>query len=79
MGRVINVTCDAWQASNSDRYFAVTGYWIEENTLTVCKLKSALLRFTKLNNAHNGKWLSGALFKILDHVGIAHKVGFRHL
>ena len=38
------------------------------------ELKSALLGFTKLNNAHDGKQLGGALFKVLDHVGIVHKV-----
>ena len=36
--------------------------------------KSALLGFTKVNNAHNGKRLGGALFKILDHVSVAQKV-----
>ena len=36
--------------------------------------ESALLGFTKVNNAHNRKRLSGALFKVLDHVGITHKV-----
>jgi hypothetical protein len=36
--------------------------------------KNALLGFTKVNNTHNGKRLGGALFQVLDHVGIAHKV-----
>jgi hypothetical protein len=27
---LISMTCDAWQASNTDGYFAVTGHWIEE-------------------------------------------------
>ena len=27
----ISLTCDAWQASNTDGYFAVTGHWIEES------------------------------------------------
>ena len=76
MSGVINVTCDGWQASNSDGYSAVTGHWIEENSPTVWELKSALLGFTKLNNAHNGKRLGGALFKVLDRIGIAHKVIF---
>ena len=70
----VNITCDAWQASNTDGYFAVTSHWIEENTPTVWECKSALLGFTKVNNAHNGKRLGGALFKVLDQVGIAHKV-----
>lgn len=35
---------------------------------------SALFGFTKLNNVHNGKRLGGALFKIVERLGIAHKV-----
>jgi hypothetical protein len=27
----VNITCDAWQAGNTDGYFAVTGHWIEED------------------------------------------------
>lgn len=37
-------------------------------------IESALLGFTKVNNAHSGKQLGSALFKILDRVGITHKV-----
>jgi hypothetical protein len=70
----ISVTCDAWQASNTDAYFAVTGHWIEEPTAGTWELRSALLGFTRLNNAHNGKHLGQALFKILERVGVAHKV-----
>jgi hypothetical protein len=70
----VNITCDAWQAGNSDGYFAVTGHWIEENHPGQWECQSALLGFTKVNNAHNGKRLGGALFKILDRAGIAHKV-----
>jgi len=43
-----------WQASNTDRYFAVTGHWIEESWPGVWEIQSALLGFTRLNNAHNG-------------------------
>jgi hypothetical protein len=71
---VINITCDAWQAGNTDGYFAVTGHWIEENSPMAWECKSALLGFTKVNNAHNGKRLGDALFKILDRIGVAHKV-----
>jgi hypothetical protein len=35
---------------------------------------NALLGFTWLNNAHNGQHLGGVLFKVLDRVGVAHKV-----
>ncbi|KAI0273134.1 hypothetical protein BGY98DRAFT_936386 [Russula aff. rugulosa BPL654] len=39
------------------------------------ELKSALIAFTRLNNAHNGERLGQALFKIIKQVGIEHKVG----
>lgn len=59
---------------NIDGYFAVTGHWIEEKVPMQWEIESSLLGFTKVNNAHSGKRLGGALFKILDRVGIAQKV-----
>jgi hypothetical protein len=71
----VSLTCDAWQASNTDRYFAVTGHWIEEPRPGIWELRSAVLGFTQLNHAHNGQRLGGgALFKIVNRLGIAHKV-----
>jgi hypothetical protein len=70
----VSLTCDAWQASNTDGYFAVTGHWIEEPHAGIWELHSALFGFVRLNNAHNGKRLGGALFKTVDRLGIAHKV-----
>ena len=71
----VSLTCDAWQASNVDGYFAVTGSWIEEEKNTgQWELKTALLGFTQLNNAHNGVRLGQALFKVISRAGIAHKV-----
>ena len=70
----VSLTCDAWQASNTDGYFAVTGHWIEESTPTNWEMKNALLGFTRISNAHNGERLGQALFKIVQHVGIEHKV-----
>ena len=70
----ISLTCDAWQASNTDGYFAVTGHWIEEPQPGVWELHSALLGFMMLNNAHNGKRLGGALFRIVERLSIAHQV-----
>lgn len=70
MGHVrgaVNIICDAWQAGNTDGYFAVTGHWIQEDNPSIWKCESALRRLTKLNNMHNGKCLGGALFKVLDH------------
>jgi hypothetical protein len=70
----VNVTCDAWQASNTDGYLAVTGHWIEEESPTKWELKSTLLGFTRISNAHNGERLGQALYKVLKRVGIEHKV-----
>jgi len=69
----VSLTCDAWQASTSDGYFAVTGSWIQEDG-GKWQIQTALLGFTQLNNAHNGMRLGQALFKIVERVGIIHKV-----
>jgi hypothetical protein len=52
----------------------VMAHWIEELTPAKWELKSALIGFTQLNNAHNGERLGQALFKIIERVGIEHKV-----
>ena len=51
----ISLTCDAWQASSVDGYFAVTGHWIEECSPGKWTLEHALLGFTWMNTAHNGQ------------------------
>ncbi|KIK92875.1 hypothetical protein PAXRUDRAFT_146389 [Paxillus rubicundulus Ve08.2h10] len=51
----VNLTCDAWQASNADGYFMVTGHWIEEVNLGNWELQSTVLGFTRLNNVHHGR------------------------
>jgi hypothetical protein len=33
-----------------------------------------LIGYAQLNNVHNSEWLGQALFKIIEHVGIEHKV-----
>ena len=66
--------CDAWQASNTDGYFTVTAHWIDEPIPGKWELKGALIGFTRLNSAHNGKHLGQALFKIVKRVGILHNV-----
>src|SRR5216684_2261128 len=70
----VSLTCDAWQASNTDGYFAVTVHRVQEPMLGKWELKSALIGFTQLNNAHNGEQLGQALFKIVKRLGIEHKV-----
>jgi hypothetical protein len=70
----ISVTCDAWQAANTEGYFVVTGHWIEETSPAVWVLQEAILGFTRLNNAHNGVRLGQALFKIIKHLGIQRRV-----
>jgi hypothetical protein len=70
----VSLTCDAWQASNTDGYFAVTGHWIEEIAVAQWELKSSLLGFARVSNAHNGERLGQVLFKIIKRVGIENKV-----
>ncbi|KAJ3522295.1 hypothetical protein NMY22_g11953 [Coprinellus aureogranulatus] len=72
----VSLTCDAWQASNQDAYFAVTGHWIEEKTPGDWKLQNALLGFTLMNTAHDGVRLGRALYQIVKRVGITDKVGW---
>lgn len=70
---LINLTCDAWQASNVDGYFAVTGSWVDEGPPSTWKVQMALLGFVRLNNSHNGQRLGQALFKVIQRMGIDHK------
>ncbi|KAJ3531266.1 hypothetical protein NM688_g7598 [Phlebia brevispora] len=71
----ISLTCDAWQASNTDGYFAVTAHWIEESRPGDWILRSALVGFTQLNNAHNGQRLGQALYLIADRLDIVDRIG----
>ena len=66
----ISLTCDAWQALNTDGYFAVTSHLIEEPCPGVWEAQSAVLGFIQLNNAHNGKQLGGALFMVVKQLEI---------
>jgi hypothetical protein len=75
----VSLTCDAWQASNTDGYFAVTAHWIKGPMTGKWELNSALIGFTRLNNAHNGIRLGHVLLKILKRVGIEHKVSILSL
>src|SRR6266404_221893 len=70
----ISLTCDAWQAANTDAYFAVTGHWVEECTPGTWALEGALLGFTQMNCAHDGKHLGQMLYKICNRLQIVHKV-----
>lgn len=59
---------------NTDVYFAITGSWMQENLPSMWEVKTVLLGFTQMNNAHNGIRLGQALYKVVQHLGIAHKV-----
>ena len=76
---LINLTCDAWQASNVDGYFAVMGSWVEEGPQSAWKVQTALLGFVQLNNAHNGQRLGQTLFKVVQRMRITHKVNYPSL
>ena len=68
------MTCDAWQAGNTDAYFAVTGHWIEERAPGEWTLEHALLGFTQMNCSHNGARLGQMLFSIVNRLRVVHKV-----
>jgi hypothetical protein len=68
------LTCDAWQASNTDGYFAVTGAWIDEAGPGQWVKQTSLFGFIRMNCAHNGSRLGKALYKVIARLNIAHKV-----
>lgn len=79
MSGEVSLTCDAWQAANTDGYFAVTGHWIEESAVGDWTEEHALLGFTQLNTAHNGTRLGQALYKVCNRLDIIQKVSVRTL
>ena len=70
----ISLTCDAWQADNTDMYFAVTGHWVKVRMPGKWTLEHALLGFTQMNCSHNGARLGQMLFSILNRLRVVHKV-----
>lgn len=58
-----------------DAYFVVTGHWIEEESPGVWHLQMGLLGFVQVNNSHSGLRLGQVLFRIIERLGICHKVG----
>ncbi len=62
---LVFLTCDAWQASNQDAYFGVTGHWNKGVSPNNWKNHSAFFGFTQMNTAHDGVRLGRALFKII--------------
>ena len=72
----VNLTCDAWQADNTDAYFAVTGHWIEEHAPGEWMLEHALLGFAQMNCSHSGSHLGQMLYTIVSRLRIVHKVSF---
>ncbi|KAF5317850.1 hypothetical protein D9758_018688 [Tetrapyrgos nigripes] len=73
---LVSLTCDAWQASNTDAYFAVTAHWIEDTGPNSWLLQSNLIGFTQMNSAHDGVRLGRALYKVIARVGLEPKVGW---
>lgn len=78
MKGLISLTCDAWQASNTDGYFAVTGSWIDDAGPGQWVKQTALFGFVRMNSAHNGRRLGKALYKVAARLHIVHKVCLRN-
>jgi hypothetical protein len=70
----ISLTCDAWQADNTNGYFAVTGHWIKECVPGEWTLEHTLLGFAQMNCSHSRAHLGQMLYKILNCLQIVHKV-----
>ena len=70
----INLTTDGWQATNVDAYSSVTLHFVEDVSEGCWELRNGLAGFTRLNNAHNGKRLGQALFKVVLRLGIIRRV-----
>ena len=73
----VSLTCNTWQASNADGYFAVTSHWIEESVAGEWTEEHALLGFTQLNTAHNGTRLGQVPYKVCNRLDIVPKVGLQ--
>lgn len=69
----VNFTCDGWQASNVDGYFAVTAHWIASVNGT-WKLHNAIIGFVQIRNSHNGKRLGGTLYCVLQRLELQKRV-----
>lgn len=68
------MTCDAWQASNADAYFAATGHWVEEVAPGQWEIHCALIGFTRMNTSHSGRRLARVLYELSKRMGIVPKV-----
>lgn len=75
---LVSETADAWQAGNTDSYFAVTAHWVEEDESGGWDLKNAIIGFTRLNHSHHGRRLGQALFKVNERLGITARVSSLH-
>lgn len=51
MKGLISLTCDGWQASNINRYFAITGHWVEVTARCCWELKHSLFGFVHPTDA----------------------------
>ncbi|KAJ3562023.1 hypothetical protein NP233_g9835 [Leucocoprinus birnbaumii] len=74
--REVSLTCNAWQASNANAYFATTSHWVEETAPGVWELQSALIGFTQMNTLHDGVCLGRALYQVVKCLQFQKKVGW---
>lgn len=68
------MTCDAWTSSSGDGFFATTLHIIEEVEPGVWVLRSDLVGFVSIQEAHTGERFGQALYKIACRVGVENKV-----
>ena len=78
MGK-ISFIMDIWSDPDLKAYMAVTGHWMESQTLQAqqkISLRADLIGFINVLENHTGEHLAKVFLFILDHLNIANKVGF---
>ena len=79
MSRLVSLTCDGWQAVNTNVYFAVMAHWVQESMPGQWTVEHVLIGFIQINTPHNGTQLGQALYKTCDPLNIISKVSTNNL
>ena len=73
----ISFTANVWSDQNRNSFLCVTVHWISRNSASNClAFKNTLIGFHCLEDSHTGVHLAKALFGIINHAGIIHRVCF---
>jgi hypothetical protein len=71
----ISFTNDLWSDPGLDSYLAVTGhYFVRDKVTRKLIWRSGLLAFRYIEGSHSGVNLAGNFIKIVEELGVLHKV-----